>query len=157
MVTPLTAMPIRARRLVERVFRVEHVALTFSRVRCSDCRFRQPVRAIHSIAAGAAPARAERVPRRAARVSVTGRRARCCRGGGWRQSALPERPAHVWSGDVDHAELLARAERAQSLAQQANEALIEFLAAHYGVAKRDVRIVAGLKSRQKRVEISGLP
>ena len=40
---------------------------------------------------------------------------------------------------------------------KANEALIEFLAAHYGVAKRDVRIVAGLKSRQKRVEISGLP
>jgi hypothetical protein len=40
---------------------------------------------------------------------------------------------------------------------RANEALIEFLAAHYGVAKRDVRIAAGLRSRQKRVVISGLP
>jgi uncharacterized protein (TIGR00251 family) len=46
---------------------------------------------------------------------------------------------------------------ARAVDGKANEALIEFLAAHYGVAKRDVRIVAGLKSRQKRVEISGLP
>jgi hypothetical protein len=46
---------------------------------------------------------------------------------------------------------------ARAVDGRANEALIEFLAAHYGVAKRDVRIVAGLKSRQKRVEISGLP
>ena len=38
---------------------------------------------------------------------------------------------------------------------RANEALIEFLAAHYGVRKRDVRILSGLKSRQKRVEIDG--
>ncbi|HEV8109581.1 MAG TPA: DUF167 domain-containing protein [Burkholderiales bacterium] len=38
---------------------------------------------------------------------------------------------------------------------EANDALIEFLAAHYGVAKRDVRILSGLKSRQKRVEIDG--
>jgi uncharacterized protein (TIGR00251 family) len=46
---------------------------------------------------------------------------------------------------------------ARAVEGKANEALIEFLAAHYGVAKRDVRIVAGLKSRQKRVEINGLP
>ena len=46
---------------------------------------------------------------------------------------------------------------ARAVDGKANEALIEFLAAHYGVAKRDVRIVAGLKSRRKRVEISGLP
>lgn len=46
---------------------------------------------------------------------------------------------------------------ARAVDGKANEALIEFLAAHYGVARRDVRIVAGLKSRQKRVEISGLP
>ena len=46
---------------------------------------------------------------------------------------------------------------ARAVDGKANEALIEFLAAHYGVAKRDVRIVAGLKSRQKRVEISGFP
>jgi len=46
---------------------------------------------------------------------------------------------------------------ARAVDGKANEALIEFLAAHYGVARRDVRIVAGLKSRRKRVEISGLP
>ena len=36
---------------------------------------------------------------------------------------------------------------------KANEALIEFLAQHYGVPRRNVRITAGLKSRQKRVVI----
>ena len=36
---------------------------------------------------------------------------------------------------------------------KANEALIEFLAAHYGVPRRSVRITSGLKSRQKRVVI----
>ena len=36
---------------------------------------------------------------------------------------------------------------------KANEALIEFLAAHYGVPRRNVRILSGLKSRQKRVVI----
>ena len=36
---------------------------------------------------------------------------------------------------------------------KANEALIEFLAAHYGVPRRNVRIASGLKSRQKRVVI----
>jgi hypothetical protein len=36
---------------------------------------------------------------------------------------------------------------------KANEALVEFLAAHYGVARRNVRIVAGFKSRRKRVAI----
>jgi uncharacterized protein len=46
---------------------------------------------------------------------------------------------------------------ARAVDGKANEALIEFLAAHYGVAKRDVRIIAGLKSRQKRVVITGLP
>jgi hypothetical protein len=38
---------------------------------------------------------------------------------------------------------------------KANEALIEFLAAHFGVPRRNVRITAGLKSRQKRVVIEG--
>jgi uncharacterized protein (TIGR00251 family) len=37
----------------------------------------------------------------------------------------------------------------------ANQALIVFLASHYGVPKRSVRILSGLKSRQKRVEIDG--
>ena len=39
---------------------------------------------------------------------------------------------------------------------KANEALIEFLAGHYGVPRRNVRIAAGLKSRRKRVVIDGL-
>ncbi len=36
---------------------------------------------------------------------------------------------------------------------RANRALIEFLAEYYGVPRRNVRITAGLKSRQKRVVI----
>jgi uncharacterized protein len=36
---------------------------------------------------------------------------------------------------------------------RANEALVEFLAAHYGVPRRNVTIVNGLRSRQKRVVI----
>ena len=36
---------------------------------------------------------------------------------------------------------------------KANEALVEFLAGYFGVPKRNVRIVSGLKSRQKRVII----
>jgi len=39
---------------------------------------------------------------------------------------------------------------------KANEALVEFLAGHYGVPRRNVRIAAGLKSRRKRVVIDGL-
>lgn len=39
---------------------------------------------------------------------------------------------------------------------KANEALVEFLAAHYGVPRRSVRIAAGLKSRRKRVVIEGV-
>lgn len=42
---------------------------------------------------------------------------------------------------------------ARAIDGKANEALVAFLAAHYGVPKRNVRIVAGLKSRQKRVVI----
>lgn len=38
---------------------------------------------------------------------------------------------------------------------RANEALIDFLAGHYKVPKRSVRIAAGLKSRDKRVVIDG--
>lgn len=38
---------------------------------------------------------------------------------------------------------------------KANAALIEFLAGYYGVPRRNVRIISGLKSRQKRVEIRG--
>ena len=44
---------------------------------------------------------------------------------------------------------------APAIENRANEALVEFLAAHYGVPKRNVRIAAGLKSRDKRVVIEG--
>jgi uncharacterized protein (TIGR00251 family) len=39
---------------------------------------------------------------------------------------------------------------------QANEALLEFLAAHFRVPKRSVRILSGLRSRAKRVLVEGL-
>jgi uncharacterized protein (TIGR00251 family) len=42
---------------------------------------------------------------------------------------------------------------ARAVDGKANEALIEFLARHYRVPKRNVTIVSGLKSRQKRVVI----
>lgn len=42
---------------------------------------------------------------------------------------------------------------ARAIDGKANAALIEFLSDYYGVAKRDVHIVAGLKSRDKRVVI----
>ena len=45
---------------------------------------------------------------------------------------------------------------ARAVDGKANAALIEFLAEYYGVPKRNVRIEAGLKSRQKRVVIDGL-
>ena len=45
---------------------------------------------------------------------------------------------------------------ARAVDGKANQALVEFLAEHYGVPKRNVRIEAGLKSRQKRVVIEGL-
>ena len=56
-----------------------------------------------------------------------------------------------------HGERLKVRVQGRAVDGKANEVLIEFLAAHYGVAKRDVRITAGLKSRRKRVEISALP
>jgi uncharacterized protein (TIGR00251 family) len=45
---------------------------------------------------------------------------------------------------------------ARAVDNKANEALVEFLAEHYGVPKRSVRIAAGLKSREKRVVIEGV-
>jgi uncharacterized protein len=52
-----------------------------------------------------------------------------------------------------HGERIKLRLAARAVDGKANEALIEFLAAHYGVPKRNVQIVAGLKSRQKRVRI----
>ena len=42
---------------------------------------------------------------------------------------------------------------ARAVDGKANQALVEFLAQHYKVPKRNVRIESGLKSRQKRVVI----
>lgn len=43
--------------------------------------------------------------------------------------------------------------QARAINGKANAALVEFLAAHYRVPRRNVRIEAGLKSRDKRVVI----
>jgi uncharacterized protein len=45
---------------------------------------------------------------------------------------------------------------ARAVDGKANAALVEFLAGYYKVAKRNVRIASGLKSRDKRVVIDGL-
>lgn len=45
---------------------------------------------------------------------------------------------------------------ARAVDGKANKALVEFLAEHYRVPKRSVRIESGLKSRDKRVVIEGL-
>jgi uncharacterized protein (TIGR00251 family) len=52
-----------------------------------------------------------------------------------------------------HGERLKVRLQARAVDGAANEALIEFLAVHFRVPRRNVRIVSGLKSRQKRVEI----
>ena len=52
-----------------------------------------------------------------------------------------------------HGERLKVRLQARAVEGQANEALIEFLAAHFRVPRRNVRILSGLRSRQKRVEI----
>jgi uncharacterized protein len=44
---------------------------------------------------------------------------------------------------------------APPLEGKANAALIEFLADHYGVPRRNVVIVSGIKSRRKRIRIEG--
>jgi uncharacterized protein (TIGR00251 family) len=44
---------------------------------------------------------------------------------------------------------------ARAVEGKANEALIDFLSKHFKVPRRSVRILSGLKSRQKRVQIDG--
>ena len=44
---------------------------------------------------------------------------------------------------------------ARAVDGKANAALIDFLSEHFKVPKRRVRILSGLKSRQKRVQIDG--
>ena len=53
-----------------------------------------------------------------------------------------------------HGERLKVRLAARAVDGKANEALIEFLAEHYGVPRTRVRILSGAKSRQKRVEIA---
>lgn len=54
-----------------------------------------------------------------------------------------------------HGERLKLRLAARALDGKANEALVAFLAQHYKVPKRNVRIASGLKSRRKRVIIDG--
>lgn len=55
--------------------------------------------------------------------------------------------------DGTHGERVKVKLQARAVDGAANEALVAFLAQHYGVPKRSVRIAAGLKSRLKRVVI----
>jgi len=54
-----------------------------------------------------------------------------------------------------HGERIKLRLAARAVDGKANAELVEFLAAHFGVPRRNVTIVAGLKSRQKRVVIEG--
>ncbi|MCM2327069.1 MAG: DUF167 domain-containing protein [Lysobacter sp.] len=45
--------------------------------------------------------------------------------------------------------------QAPALEDRANEALVDFVAGRFGVARRDVTLVSGAKSRQKRLRIRG--
>ena len=54
-----------------------------------------------------------------------------------------------------HGDALKVRVAAPALKDRANEALVEFLAKRFGVAKRDVTLVSGAKSREKRFEIRG--
>jgi hypothetical protein len=44
---------------------------------------------------------------------------------------------------------------APALEDRANEALVEFVAGRFGVPRRDVTVMAGSKSRHKRLRIRG--
>lgn len=55
--------------------------------------------------------------------------------------------------DGTHGDRIKVKLRARAVDGAANEALVGFLADHYGVPKRSVRIESGLKSRLKRVVI----
>ena len=52
-----------------------------------------------------------------------------------------------------HGDALKIRVAAPALEDRANEALVEFLAKRFGVARRDVTLVSGAKSRDKRFEI----
>jgi uncharacterized protein (TIGR00251 family) len=52
-----------------------------------------------------------------------------------------------------HGDALKIRVAAPALEDRANDALVEFIAKKLGVAKRDVELVGGAKSREKRFEI----
>ena len=54
-----------------------------------------------------------------------------------------------------HGDALKIRVAAPALEDRANDALVEFLAKRFGVARRDVTLVSGAKSREKRFEIRG--
>lgn len=54
-----------------------------------------------------------------------------------------------------HGEALKVRVAAPALEDRANEALVEFLAASFGVARRDVSLLGGARSREKRFAIRG--
>jgi uncharacterized protein (TIGR00251 family) len=55
--------------------------------------------------------------------------------------------------DGTHGDRIKVKLQARAVDGAANEALVAFIAEHYGVPKRSVRIASGLKSRLKRVVI----
>ena len=54
-----------------------------------------------------------------------------------------------------HGDALKIRVAAPALEDRANEALVEFLAEIFAVARRDVTLVGGARSREKRFEIRG--
>lgn len=54
-----------------------------------------------------------------------------------------------------HGDALKVRVAAPAIEDRANEALVAFVSERLGVAKRDVRIASGEKSRAKRVEVLG--
>jgi uncharacterized protein (TIGR00251 family) len=54
-----------------------------------------------------------------------------------------------------HGERLKVRLKARAVEGAANAALVEFLAGHFGVPRRNVTILSGEKSRQKRVSVEG--
>jgi uncharacterized protein (TIGR00251 family) len=54
-----------------------------------------------------------------------------------------------------HGDALKVRVAAPALEDRANEALIAYLAERFGVPKRDVNLVGGAKSREKRFEVRG--
>jgi uncharacterized protein (TIGR00251 family) len=55
-----------------------------------------------------------------------------------------------------HGDALKIRVAAPALEDRANAALVEFIAGRLGVARRDVTLVSGAKSREKRFEIRGV-